>query len=87
MLTVRLTAGAERAIATLARRRGQSRSDVVRDAIDHYAATHRSAGARPLDHWSDVIGIVARRKTRGRQTTGQAFTAIVRAKADARRPR
>src|SRR5438552_1018857 len=39
-MTVRLSARTERAVNALARRRRQTRSDVVRDALEHYTATN-----------------------------------------------
>jgi Arc/MetJ-type ribon-helix-helix transcriptional regulator len=85
-MTVRLSARTERAVNALARRRRQTRSDVVRDALDHYTATNAAAGrGRPYDAWLDVIGVVsAGTRDRGR-TTGERFAAIVREKARARR--
>jgi Arc/MetJ-type ribon-helix-helix transcriptional regulator len=88
-MTVRLSARTERAVNALARRRHQTRSDVVRDALDHYTAVNGGdvAGGRPYDAWLDVIGVVnAGAGERGR-TTGEQFTAIVREKARARRAR
>jgi hypothetical protein len=88
-MTVRLNARTERAVNALARRRRQTRSDVVRDALEHYTATNGgdASRGRPYDAWLDVIGVVsARARDRGR-TTGEQFTAIVREKARARRAR
>ena len=75
---------------TLARRRRQTRSDVVRDALETYTATNGSGadGGRPYDAWLDVIGVVsAGARDRGRMTTGEQFAAIVREKVRARRAR
>lgn len=88
-MTVRLSARTERAVDALARRRRQTRSDVVRDALEHYTATNGgdAGGRRPYDAWLDVIGVVsAGARDRGR-TTGEQFTAVVREKARARRDR
>lgn len=93
-MTVRLSAKTERAVSALAHRRRQSRSDVVRDALDHYTAAN-SGGAgrgRTYDAWRDVIGVVRRGDVRpaphGRErTTGEQFAAMVREKARARRAR
>jgi Arc/MetJ-type ribon-helix-helix transcriptional regulator len=88
-MTVRLNARTERAVNALARRRRQTRSDVVRDALEHYTATNGgdASRGRPYDAWLDVIGVVsAGARDRGR-TTGEQFTAIVREKARARRAR
>ena len=89
-MTVRLSARTERAVDTLARRRRQTRSDVVRDALENYTATNGSGvdRERPYDAWLDVIGVVsAGARDRGRTTTGEQFAAIVREKARARRAR
>lgn len=88
-LTVRLTARMERALNALARRRQQTRSDVVREAIEHYAsaAAGKTREPSPYHQWADVIGIV---RTGGRnpdRTTGEPFSDLVSRKARARRPR
>ena len=88
-LTVRLPPKTERALNGLARRRRQTRSDVVREAIEHYAASDVSESnrSRPLDAWTDVIGIVDLSERPTGRTTGERFTEIVCQKARARRPR
>ena len=88
-ITVRLSARTERAVNALARRRRQTRSDVVRDALEHYTATNGgdTGGDAPMtpgstsSAWS-VLGARDRERT-----TGEQFTAIVREKARARRAR
>jgi metal-responsive CopG/Arc/MetJ family transcriptional regulator len=88
-MTVRLSARTERAVNALARRRRQTRSDVVRDALEHYTASNASDVGRgcPYDVWLDVIGVINMgARDRGR-TTGEQFTTIVREKARARRAR
>jgi len=87
-MTVRLSARTERAVNALARRRRQTRSDVVRDALDHYTAINGAAAAgrgRPYHAWLDVIGVVSSGAGDRSRTTGELFTAIVREKARARR--
>jgi Arc/MetJ-type ribon-helix-helix transcriptional regulator len=92
-MTVRLPPRTERAVDALARRRRQTRSDVVRDALEHYAAANRNQTGddRPFAAWLDVIGVVslkaARPATSRTQTTGERFAAIVREKARTRRAR
>ena len=89
-LTVRLGPTAERALNALAKRRRQSRSDVVREALVHYdAATGGSdaAGPRPFDAWMDVIGIINVGARQAGRTSGEEMTTIVRDKARARRAR
>ena len=88
-LTVRLSPATERVLDELVRRRRQTRSDVVREAIEHY--TTSSATSSPDDSafpsWADVIGVVDSGTRPSRKTTGERFTELVRRKAHARRPR
>ena len=89
-LTVRLTAKTERALNALARRRRQTRSDVVREAIEHYtsATTDNDTPERgPYQLWADVIGAVRIGGRNPAKTTGELFTDVVVRKARARRPR
>jgi Arc/MetJ-type ribon-helix-helix transcriptional regulator len=88
-LNVRLNAKMERALAKLAARRQQSRSDVVREALEHYTASHEVATRRdsPFTAWADVIGIVEIGARDPKRTTGEQFATLVREKARARRAR
>ena len=88
-MTVRLSAKTERAVNALARRRRQTRSDVVRDALEHYTTTNGgdASRGRPYDAWLDVIGVIGTGARERGRTTGEQFTAIVAAKARARRAR
>jgi hypothetical protein len=88
-LTVRLSPKAERALDALAKRRGLSRSDVVREAIERYEAEGRDVkdSRRPYSAWVDVIGAVALGVRDASRTTGAQFTAIIRRRAGARRAR
>jgi hypothetical protein len=89
-LNVRLDADIERVLNDLARRRGQTRSDVVREAIAQYGAAQRDAGDErrgPITVWADVIGIVDLGGTPRPGTTGERFTRLVREKRRARRAR
>ena len=88
-MTVRLDPRTERALNALAKRRGISRSDVVREALAQYRAGDADAAASGgmFDAWQDVIGIVSLGVRRQGTTTGEQFTAIVRNSARARRPR
>jgi predicted DNA-binding protein len=89
VLTVRLTPQTERALDALARRWRQTRSDIVREAIEHYAAiSDRGAGEqRPYDLWADVVGIVRTGGRDSKRTTGELFTSLVDRKSRARRAR
>jgi hypothetical protein len=87
-LAVRLTPKTERALNALARRRRQTRSDVVREAVEHYAASEADTQVpRPFDLWADVIGIVRIGVRPPDRTTGEQVTSIVGRKAHARRAR
>jgi Arc/MetJ-type ribon-helix-helix transcriptional regulator len=88
-LTVRLPASTERVLDELARRRGQTRSDVVREAIERFGSMAEPPRGVPraIDAWADVIGIVALSGSSRRGTTGELFTAIVQEKRRARRTR
>ena len=89
-LTVRLSPKTERALNALAKRRRQSRSDVVREALEHYEAVTGATDTgvrRPYDAWVDVIGVINRGVRMPRRTTGEQMTAILRDKSHARRAR
>jgi hypothetical protein len=86
---VRLNAKTERLLNALAKRRGQTRSDIVREAIEQFgeAQIRPSQPLTAYDQWADVIGVA---RTGGRdssQTTGDLFSDIVKRKARARRAR
>ena len=67
---------------------GGSRSDVVREAIEHYGASEGGGGGgQPYDAWLDVIGVIALGVRDVGRTTGEQFTAIVTEQARARRAR
>jgi Arc/MetJ-type ribon-helix-helix transcriptional regulator len=89
VMTVRLGPKTERALNAVARRRGLSRSDVVREALEHYEAHDRgsSAAPRPYDAWQDVIGVVALGVRDPARTTGEQFAATLAQRTRARRPR
>lgn len=88
-LTVRLSPKTERALNALAKRRRQTRSDIVREAIERYTATgERDAGERTAyDDWADIIGIGRSGARDPQKTTGEQFTDVVREKARKRRAR
>lgn len=88
-LTVRLDASAERALNALAKKRGLSRSDVVREALAQYQADGAGApvSSKAFDAWQDVVGIVELGVRRADMTTGEQFATIVRNATRARRTR
>jgi hypothetical protein len=89
-IVVRLDARGERALNALARRRRQSRSDVVRDALARLEAAERTearAEDGPYEQWADVIGIVRLGARTPERTTGQQLTTLLRERHRARRSR
>ena len=88
-LTVRLTPKIERVLDQLARRRGQTRSDLVREALDHYSVTQAAVGEgdSALAAWVDVIGIIDSGQQTGSRSTGERYADVVRKKAKDRRAR
>ena len=85
-LTVRLGPESERALNRMARKKGVSRSDVVRDAIARYAAeTDGPAEGTPFGQWADVLGIVSLGARDPNLTTGEQFAAALTARPRRRR--
>jgi Arc/MetJ-type ribon-helix-helix transcriptional regulator len=84
--SVRLDPKTESAVARLARRRRQSKSDVVRDALRALerddAAT---ASGRPVDALAHLIGVVDSGDGTLSENTGDRFRALLIEKAHARR--
>jgi hypothetical protein len=79
-LTVRLDPRTERALNALAKRRGASRSDIVREALARYEAgdAGEDTTRRPYDAWVDVIGVVSLGARDPERTTGQQLAALLR---------
>lgn len=90
-MTVRLKPQTERTLNALAKRKGLSRSEIVREALARYGAIEGAdagnAGGRPYSAWLDVIGAVSLAIRNPRRTTGEQFAAVVREAARARRAR
>ena len=77
-VTFRLDPKSRRALDALAKRRGLSRSDVVREALAVYGAQAEPPDAGPYDAWVDVIGVVSLGVRDPARTTGEQFSAQVR---------
>ena len=88
-ITVRLSPKTERTLNALAKRRRQTKSDVVRAAIEQFGAESepRRRRVERLRAWADIIGIGRFSARDPNKTTGEQFTEIVREKARARRAR
>ena len=89
-LSVRLDPKTERLVRSLAQRRKQTRSSVVREAIAVYArdeAAHPTGPSRPWDAIRHLIGVVHSGDGRLSENTGERFRALAQQKARARRSR
>jgi len=89
LLTVRLDPQAARALNRLAKRRGLSRSELVREALAQYASDDggRDRGTSPYDAWLDVVGVINAGVRDTSRSTGAQLTGILREQRRARRPR
>ena len=85
--TIRLGPRSERQLSALAKRRQQSRSDIVREAIARYDADSGGEiqGGGPYEAWLDVIGVVNLGTRNVLQTTGEQFGDLLRQKSARRR--
>lgn len=88
-LSVRLDASTERLVEKLARKRRQTKSEVVRDAIGLLAQQEKGANEkkRPYDLIAHLIGCVDSGGANLSEKTGEKFAKLLREKADARRSR
>ena len=88
-LSVRLDAKTERLVNRLARTRGQTKSEVIREAIVDLAQRDviGKEGRRPYDAVAHLIGCVDSGGAKLSEKTGERFIALVRDKARARRSR
>lgn len=89
-LSVRLDPKTESAVKRLARRRKQTRSQVVREAIaalEREDAARQGSAKRPWDSIAHLVGVVHSGDGSLSQNTGERFAALLRANAHARRAR
>jgi hypothetical protein len=84
-ISVRLAADEEVLVRRMARKRRTTVTAVIRDAVNHLAASEDKKSARPFDLMSDLIGSVHGERDDLSQRTGDRFAAIVREKAARRR--
>lgn len=87
-MSLRLDDDTERLVARLARRRRQTKSEVLREAIRALAREHQSAPSGPTlyDAIAHHIGCFDSGGMNLSTRTGRRFTALVRERARARRP-
>jgi len=88
-LSVRLDARTESLVGRLARKRRQTKSEVIRDAIGALAKQEEQGAGRkrPYDLVAHLIGCVDSGGANLSQNTGERFAKLLREKADARRSR
>lgn len=88
-LSVRLDERTESLINRLARKRQQTKSEVIRDAIGALAAQERGAGVkkRPYDLVAHLIGCVDTGGAKLSEKTGEKFSKLLQENARARRSR
>ena len=88
-LSVRLDHGTERVVERLAKKRGQTKSEVIRDALGLLADRDKGGDGkkRPYDLVAHLIGCVDSGGAGLSKNTGEKFANLLREKARARRSR
>lgn len=88
-VSVRLDAKTETLIVRLARKRRQTKSEVIRDAIDVLAKQEAKSDGkkRPYDLVAHLIGCVDSGGARLSENTGEKFAQLLREKARGRHSR
>ena len=76
LLTVRLEQKARQRIARIAKRRGISASDVIRQAIEAWMERQEGVAA-PYEAMADLIGIVQGGKPRRSEETSRRFRELL----------
>lgn len=77
MMTVRLSAELETTLERLAKQRGQTKSEVVRDAIEHLAQQVGTDEGTALDHLRPFIGIADSGGQQLSKQTGTKFRELL----------
>jgi len=86
MTTVRLDPATRAALERLAERRGQTRSEVIRDAIGRLAGEEREGGLSAFDRLRPFVGIADSGGRQLSRETGRRFRELLEQKRHARRP-
>jgi len=76
-LALRLDEKTRRQIARIARRKGLSTSEVIRQAIDAWAARQEPASI-PFEQISDLLGVVRGRNPKRSEQTGARFAKLLK---------
>lgn len=86
MTTVRLDTELETTLERLARQRGQTKSDVIRDAIEHLAQEQEAGEVSALERLRPFVGLVDSGGRQLSRRTGQRFRERLEEKRRAGRP-
>lgn len=88
-LSVRLPRTKQVALARLAKTKGRSKSDLIRDAIDLLLESTAAKSETPLSAYQSIVHLIGCGASGGRETlsenTGRRFAALVRERARVRR--
>ncbi|RMH38246.1 MAG: ribbon-helix-helix protein, CopG family [Nitrospirae bacterium] len=89
MLSVRLDPKTERCVRRLAKQKRQTKSEVVREAIELLLkhSTGQEPSKRPYELIAHLIGCVDSRGAKLSEKTGEKFAALLRENAHARHSR
>lgn len=85
MTTVRLSTELETILERLANQRGQTKSEVIRDAIEHLAQDVRTDKGTALDRLRPFIGIADSGGQQLSKQTGKKFRRLLEEKRSASR--
>ena len=83
--SVRLDAKTDSLIRRLAKKRGQSKSEVIRQALAAYSRQEAQEAKRPFDAIAHLIGCADSKGAALSVKTGEKFRALIRERAGARR--
>jgi Arc/MetJ-type ribon-helix-helix transcriptional regulator len=86
MTTVRLDPATRAILERLSESRGQTRSEVIRDAITKLGDDEAPAGPSALERLLPFVGVADSGGRNLSRETGRKFREILEAKRDARRP-
>jgi len=84
MTTVRLDTRLEAKLERLAKQRGQSKSDVIRDALERFAEEQETGGTSALERLRPFVGIADSGGRQLSEKTGQRFREMLLEKRRAR---
>ncbi len=86
MTTVRLDPATRAKLERLAERRGQTRSEVIRDAIARLGDQEGEEGGSALERLRAFLGVADSGGRQLSRDTGRQFREILESRRDARRP-